>query len=1450
MSKEEKLDGARELLRNSTAKKRKLRSIDGTGWLSRIRRASPHRLNKKAISILLGITVVAGLLYFPISYFQQRWLQRAAIAQARADFEADRVDQAILGIDAYLATWPDDLDGLQLKGEVLAKAGYTGDKVFQAIQAIDTLLRLDPDPPERQEDRKRLIELSIRLGDMVRAGSERQKSGSDKLENRYRFANKIAEQRITKYKADDAEAHRLLAMTLDRLSYTGDTVSGTEAISEYQKALRRDPGDYRSAERLAALRMERRKDQAGADQILENLVKARPRLVDAWLARARHFLKTGRDDRAKLDLEAASKLDPTNKGVRLTAANLALRRGDAASARRHLDAILESGRDDARLDILLAQLEFLERRPEKALEKIRAGLLRTAGTDRELTWRLAYWLIQLGRTAEARPLMTQFGRLVGRADHPMVRLLEGELREKVGRHASAILELEAALDEIDGEWKTEVEMALGRCHEALGDLEAAKTNYVKARDLFPSSPTPRQSLSRLILKTDPARAISELEQAIRVSPATPSLLSDLAMAEIFRQQTKPANQRNWTAAEAAIQRGLRLKPDDPALARARMNLLVSTGKFDEASKWLEDATKGSGRTIEDNWLNRAQFLERRGQIDEALRILEEGSTPSAAGDNPRLRIARSLLLARTGHGRSSLLQLAVDVEKFPPNDRITLARAKADLLQSLGDREGAKLACLEWAGFAPDDPGPGIKLIEMARRGGTSEELEEGVAALVKAVGEDEPIALSAQSIAILVPYGQDQSATPRLDEAELLSQKLRTLAPNLPVTSLVRGLLCEQSSEFEEAIVAYKSAIKGDQTGLALPRLVALLNRLKRTEELALLKEQTSAAATAIDRITLQQNLAMGDKEQAEALLVRLVETQPDSLEYRADLARLLRELGKPEQSEKTLKDLVDLRPDRPQAWLALLASQLERGDKAAAVATVERLKKDYKGARPGLIVVRCLWAIGDREAAGKVCDQELARESNDLETLRVASEIDESNGRIDRAERLLVTARVIDPNVAWARRRLALILSSRTNYSRWNEAKALMEPTSTSVDSPDDRVVRALVLERGPDEESRAEAIRVYQSLADDLPANSPIGRKARISLTQLLLAKKKAAEAIKAIQPTTTEAASPDPATLALGIEAMAEGGNPEEARRLLERLIKDQPDAPSTIVAQALVLKAEGDINGAASTILDAANLSEKLPEGDRLFRFYFDRLVRLEADSAAEQLGRKILARWPAQSTPLGRFLAAHERYEESIQVAQTAIEANPSMEPLQLLAGLDASGKLSESLTTKVREIAIDASLKKSKDGGLLAMVTALLRRNQRFDDEAALYRKILQVDASNIVARNNLAWVLGHDLGKPDQALVEVDQVIKTAGPLPAAVHTRGMILGKLGRTADAVAELERATKVDPSAIHHIHLARAYGQAGRPDLRRKSLELARLALANRNSLEAEDLAELDSETR
>ena len=58
--------------------------------------------------------------------------------------------------------------------------------------------------------------------------------------------------------------------------------------------------------------------------------------------------------------------------------------------------------------------------------------------------------------------------------------------------------------------------------------------------------------------------------------------------------------------------------------------------------------------------------------------------------------------------------------------------------------------------------------------------------------------------------------------------------------------------------------------------------------------------------------------------------------------------------------------------------------------------------------------------------------------------------------------------------------------------------------------------------------------------------------------------------------------------------------------------------------------------------------------------------------------------------------------------------------------------------------------------------------------------------------------------------------------------LDTRGRILIRLGRTDDAIKDLEEVVRVEPTGAHLFHLAYAYHKAGRDEDYRKTIERVR----------------------
>lgn len=87
-----------------------------------------------------------------------------------------------------------------------------------------------------------------------------------------------------------------------------------------------------------------------------------------------------------------------------------------------------------------------------------------------------------------------------------------------------------------------------------------------------------------------------------------------------------------------------------------------------------------------------------------------------------------------------------------------------------------------------------------------------------------------------------------------------------------------------------------------------------------------------------------------------------------------------------------------------------------------------------------------------------------------------------------------------------------------------------------------------------------------------------------------------------------------------------------------------------------------------------------------------------------------------------------------------------------------------------------------------------------------------------NPVLANNLAAILGtRPVGSdPARALVIIDGVLEKSPNLPSFLDTKGQILLRMGRNAEALLPLEAALSVQPSPGAHLILAEAYSRLGK----------------------------------
>jgi Tfp pilus assembly protein PilF len=1402
------------------------------------------------------------------------------LREARTLVEQGKRPLAQRYLEEYLKSHPDDTEALALRARLLAEAATTTGQVLDAAQATDLVLRRDPDGATAQELRRRLVALYLRLEGAVPPG-----------EVRYRTAESIARdylERAARDKAaadpartaERAEVHRLLGRALEGEYRLGDRDALTRraakdprgrsgAIEELEAAAALDPADIDGAERLARLQVEAggKGGEAASARTLDAMLAANrddpKRAAAAHLARARVLEATaeGRPERAAAvaaELDAAIRLAPADVEARLAKAEQAVARKDLATAAAQIDALPESARDTLPVREFQGQLELLRNHPEIAVESWRKGLRLAAagpGGDAKL-YRLSFNLaridLYLGRIAEADPLIAQVRRLSAVKDPPPARFLDGLRALKTNRPAAAIAILQdvaLGIGTLPASLHAELYLDLGEAFEAVQDPAKALEAYRRAAASPPKSPNAYRAIVRLLAARADNRGLDEAVELLRrglvEQPDEPTLMVMLAGVLLTQQERLPAARRDFGEVEGLLKRAERRAPNAPGLVAVQGQYLADVGRLDEAVRRLGTAAEKFDPKNAELWRRWAVGLAAQGKVDEALRALERGAAPENAGDQYPLRVERAHLLSQQGKGREAQRALTRDWQALPPSQRPLAWRAASELLRSLGDRDGARKALLQWAELAPDDPTPGLRLLEVGLADDDAAAVEDGLRTLKglrEAGAVYGPVARAYELLQGIRPTTTAAERARRLAEAAPVVAEVRRLAPKLWAGAMLAGLLDELRDRPEPAIAAYQQARELGAGAPVTRRLIVLLAKQKRFDDLAKLRQQLGADPE-LDRLAAAAALEAGDRGRAEELAARVVAGDPDGLQAHRWQAEVLSRVGKTDQGEADLRKLVEQAPERLDAWLTLLAFQVQQKRPAAAVAaTVEAAAKAVKADRPELLKAQCFRLARDDARAAAAFRAALEKAPDDPETLLAAADVESAADRPAAAEPLL--RRALDrggPTLGRAARGLALVLADRAgDYPAWREAWELVKPGGPAGgEAPADRLSRAEVLARGVEPDQRREAVRLLEGLAADLPAANPGAVAARNLLNRLYREAGDAEKARAALEPVATGPSAGDPTAIARFVDALLRDKKPDQAARQLDRLTALEPKALRTDLLRAQVLRAQGRKEEADKALEAAYRDRAGSEEATVAGRTAANLLLEADADAAAERIARDLAGRHPGQAVLLAFVLDRRGRPAEALDACKEAVAAGAVREAaetaVRVINPAPGRPRATPALLAQAADVLKDA-LKLRPDDPQAMLALAHVRYFQGdHADEVRLYREALAHKPPNYSFLNNMAYVLCEELGEPAEALERIDEALRRLGPNPTMLDTKGLVLVRLGRFDDALAALKQAealaaAKASTRAAIAFHQALADRGLGRGDEAKAAAARARQA--------------------
>lgn len=668
-------------------------------------------------------------------------------------------------------------------------------------------------------------------------------------------------------------------------------------------------------------------------------------------------------------------------------------------------------------------------------------------------------------------------------------------------------------------------------------------------------------------------------------------------------------------------------------------------------------------------------------------------------------------------------------------------------------------------------------------------------------------------------PYyqlGLTQSAAGDRSQAVNCFRKAVELNPKHTAAQLkLAGLLSAASSReaLEDAKRHAEAAVASS------PATVDTLNTLALTElRLGDPEEATAHLEQALrllpgglesSALLMRSRLSRGDKQGAQNALEECFRKSPRSPEVALVMGRFYLVTRRYPEAEAQFRRAIALDAGYASAWMDLgmllfhenraadaapvfrqLAAfpektyhpvyalyLLETGQRDLAIAELERLAKQDpadRAARTRLVKMYLL--AGRRADAERILSHAIAANSKDADAL------------LQRSEMFLAAGKYQD-----AQNDLNLVLRYRPESAEAHVVLARLHGAQGAI-------------------------LAQRQELAEALQLNPEI-TAVRVDLARLLIASKAATAALEILRQTPDTRKHALPIIVASNWALLDLGRFAEARQGVAEGLhLARTPD----LLLQDARLKMDARQYAAARVSLDG--VLQQNPEELRALAGLV-RLYDLQNQAPeALRLVREHAARHP-DSAPiqnyLGELLAANGKPAEARLAFTAAMAADTRYRaaPLALVRLDIAEGKPEPAARRLTALLAANPN-----DPELWLYMGWLENARKNYPQALADFRRVVDADPSNVVALNNLAYLLASQTEQFDEALKYAQQVKETAPDDKGVDDTIGWIMYRKGLYRAAVQYLEKAAENQPDPVIHYHLGMAYlkigDKRGEPTLR------------------------------
>ncbi len=1396
-----------------------------SSWRRRKRRTKRRKVNVRALIVVLASLLLVGASLLLASTLQRGRHARAFLREADRAEREERIEEAVRHLSRYVRLAPRDADAAVRLGTLLADLGHW-DPAYAQLEQVARLW------PDRQQSRRRLVEVAIRLG-------------------RFPDAREHLERHLLPTAPDDPELIEQLAACRAGM---GEWAEAADWLIEAIEVAPTRVAAYRMLARLLQTHLDR---PAEADEWIESLLEANPGCFRALVVAGQYFREFGTAERAAELAAQAMAVAPEEPGVLLLAADCARDVEDYDEARRLIRRAIELAPEALVPYASLAEIEVRAGDREAAITVLQEGIA-ACGPHTDLLWNLANYYVEAGEVDSARNTIERL-RAAGQPE-ALLTYLTARIDLAAGEWLRASRRLERARAGLS-EWPDLVKQAdlmLGACYQQMGNADQQLAAFRRAVNADPQSAAGRLGIvSALMAAGRIEEAIAEMRNVAHLRGAPPESLIDLGRLMVLRNLRADRSQRRWEDVEAVLDQAQLHLPEAPQVPILRAEVLVARNRPQEADALLAAAVEDLPGRAE---IHAARALLAQRQEDGARAEALLNAAEDALGDGAVLRLARAeLLLGRGGADAESLARLAENVDDWQPEEQVRLWRSLAGVAMQAGAYDLGRTLCRQVAARQPTDLRARTLLFDVALLAEDDTGMEAALEEIRQIEGEG-PLWHYGRAVLLRLRAGDGDADY--LAQAQQHIAAARTMRPNWARLPALEAEILELRGESDLALDRHLQAIdRGERNPETIRHVVEMLFRQQRFARadrvLRLLEEQQLPFSGDLGRLAAEISLQLHNFDRALDMAERVAAASA-TFEDHLWLGQVFRVMGQRAQSER--------REDRAAAFFAEAESEFRRavelggelaaphvalvqflhriGEEEAAAAAIAAAPLRAADEGASLIPALCYEAIGALDEAAEGYAAALAETPNDPRLVRAAADFFVRHGRTAEAERQLHRflddeLEATEEDVTWARRGLATVLLSRGSRESFDQALAFLEENLASpAASVEDRRAKAFVLAAYPERARLREAVQTIEGVVHQQRPPNP---EDLFLLAQLYHGDGDWAAAAAQMRRLLASHGY-EPRYVAWYAASLLQRGELGQADVWLGQLQQIAPDAFQTANLRARAAFERGRYDTVLAVIAGYLGRDTSQPAEPEVRRQMasstlerFARRLRergeLEQAAALAQRAEELLSQGslerPTEGLSLAAFLGRQGRTDEALARIDAAWEEAGTAElatAITAAAGGQPTAAQWAELDTRLER----ALEEHGRAVPLLIAQAELHSRRGDFDAAEAVYRRILAEHPTAVVALNNLAMLLAVREEQLDDALALVQQAVAIAGPVPELLDTRAVIHLVRGEAELALDDLRQVLAVTPTARGRFREAQALLAAGRVTDAAEALAAAR----------------------